>query len=105
MKKISEFLSDVDPWGIYESDQMKFDFKEQTGLDGDWPEFTHKETAKAMQQRGLGGSLVPGTKMLCYGYTTAIHLAQKHVPGFHSTKTGRGFAFSEAVLALHDAGF
>jgi hypothetical protein len=105
-QKVSEFLGGLDPWGIYTHEDMAADFKEKTGLEADWPSYSVRETARAITERGLGGTLGnPGEgKHLAYGYTTAVHLAEKLVPGFRSTKMGRGSAFHEAVAALVKVG-
>ena len=105
MKKISEFLSELDSHSIYESEPMKKDFKEQTGQEPVWGEYTERQTAEAMESRGLGGYMNPADgKKLCYGYDVAKSLAQKHAPGYRCTKMGRGFAFQEALEALRNAG-
>ncbi len=105
LKTISEFLGEIDPWGIFDSAAMKDDFLKSTGIEPKWPEFSEARTKKIMADRGLGGTMPkPSGKMLCYGYTTAIALASRHVPGFQSTKMGRGSSFWEAVEALKKAG-
>ena len=106
MKKISEFLADIDPWGIYDNLAMREDFLKSTGKEPHWPAFSHKQTATMMQQRGLGGYMPnkEGRKTLCWGYEVARALASHYVPGFNSTKMGRGFAFNEAAEALAKAG-
>lgn len=100
--KISEFLADhVDPWGIYFSGDMKIKFSNETGMEPFWGEHTHENTRRTMDNRELGGTMPKrSVKKLCYGYGMAISLAQHYVPNFRSTKTGRGFAFSEALQAL-----
>ena len=104
-KKISEFLQEIDPWGIYISAKMREDFKKETEMEPAWEEYTEHQTKKAILARGLGGTVAPtdGEKV-CWGYRVAVCLAEHYVEGFHSTKMGRGFAFYEAVDALQKAG-
>lgn len=105
MKKISEWLDKIDPWGIYFSTKMKEDFHKETGQEPDWPEHSYKETVKIMEDRGLGGSICsPTSEKMCYGYEMAVALAEKYVPEYSYTKIGRGSAFAEAQEALKEEG-
>lgn len=105
-QKVSEFLSELDSHGIYDAELLAADFKEKTGEKPCWSTFSAKQTAKTMANRGLGGTIKTKDpkKMLAYGYTTAIACASEYVPGFQSTKLGRGSAFGEAIAALQKAG-
>lgn len=103
-KTISEFLANVDPWGIYLSEPMKQEFREETGLEPKWPEHTDRQTAKAIHDRGLGGTMKPTDEKVCWGYEVAKALARQHAPDYECNKMGRGFAFREAVEALQGAG-
>lgn len=104
MAKISDWLKDIGPWTIYVSQQMKEEFKKETGQEPVWPEHSDHDTNKAMYERGLGGTPINTTEKVCWGYEVAISLARKYVPNFRSTKMGRGFAFREALEALQKAG-
>src|SRR5438309_917426 len=98
MKRVSEFLADLDPHGIYDSAAIKKRFEAETGKPACWPEYSERETANAMSNRGLGGTLHPANgKKLCYGYSVAESLARKYAPGYKCTKMGRGSAFREAI--------
>lgn len=103
-KTISEFLSDVDPWGIYLSKELKADFHNKTGLEPNWPEHTAKQTAEAIADRGLGGTFEATQEKIAWGYEVAVALTQQHAPSYHRTMQGRGSAFREAVEALKGAG-
>lgn len=103
MKKISEWLAGIDPWGIYVSTRMKERFTTETGLESTWPEHTPSETNRIMAERGLGGRPVHGTDKVCWGYEIAVALATTYTPAYRCTKLGRGSAFYEAVEALQQA--
>jgi hypothetical protein len=106
MKKISEWLNELDGHGIYEAVPMAKEFTEETGETPDvWPIHTTKQTRKIMRDRGLGGTLdAKFDSQLVYGYELAATLARKYANGYRSRYIGRGSSFRDCVEAIREAG-
>lgn len=102
--KPTELLDAMDSHGIYAAamlDECTFDTSRI-------PQFTRKQTARQIGERGLGGELTPGPDddLFLYGWTTASALAIALLgdsPG--SSFHGRGSSFRADLKALKEAGF
>jgi hypothetical protein len=103
MQKISEWLNECGSHDIYHADKIGEDFTECTGEQPCWPVHSRKQTAAAIEARGLGGNLKEEDVPLCYGYEMAEALAYK-IAKFQSNKMGRGSLFRDCVSALAKAG-
>ena len=103
--KLSEWLETIESHGIYKADKIAERFKRETGHDACWSTQSVNAVKEEMQDRGCGG-YVKGedSERAATGYIMAMAIARKHVPGFKSTKMGRGFAFHEALDALKAIG-
>ncbi len=106
MERASDFLAKLDSHGIYEAKELAKDFKASTGLEPCWPTFTVAATLATMKRRGLGGQLKRvDASRVTYGYEVAVAVAGKLIPGYRTSKLGRGSQFREAVEALKVGGF
>ena len=109
MIKISEWLSGYDSHGIYDSDGTKRDLLEKTGVEAPWAGSTHAQVARAIKERGVGGTLAPDSgQRLVSGFEMAEHLCLKLVDDKQQTFhrfMGRGSRFRAAVSDLEKAGF
>lgn len=106
--KVSDWLSELDSHDIYDSTFAKADCLEKTGVEINWPEHSHQQTASAIKQRGLGGSLkVDAAGKMCYGWEMAEAAARQLLkqPLWSSGYFGRGRQFRAAVEALVEAGY
>ena len=82
MKKISEFLSTLNAWTIYDNEILSKRFKEETGFDAGWTIFTSEDTLREMKNRGLGGTFdyeKTKDKKVAYGFVVAQCLANEYV--------------------------
>lgn len=108
MTSIYEWAQDrLDSHAIFDSTGLGADFREITGHEPCWPEYTPEETRAAIEARGLGGSLyAQPAERLANGWEIANALADRFAPGeSRPPKMGRGSQFREALAALERAGF
>jgi hypothetical protein len=108
MIKVSEWLVDFDSHGIYDSDGLKQDLREETGVDAPWRAVSSREMWRRIKKRGLGGTVSDTGEPLISGYEIAEALAGKLVPEKEQTwhkYQGRGTRFRAALEDLRRMGF
>lgn len=105
--KVSEWLRTASASHvIQDAAKLAADYTKATGNSAEgWPTHTVAETRRRLAGDPRGGEVGgKAQQRVTYGYQLAVYLAEELVPGFRSTKSGRGFAFDEAVDALERAG-
>ncbi len=106
--KISQWLSEyVGSHNIYDHDLLVKSFVGKTGLEDyarGWPIHDAEETKRAIEARGLGGSLTTKADDLVYGYELAEHFSAVLLD-YYPPANGRGTRFRQSVEALKDGGF
>jgi len=104
MKKVSQWLEEMDSHAIYNAELCAKDFKKETGLEPCWPVHTVRSCAKHIQARSLGGDVRgdPEEKV-CYGYEIANALAETLANSYaHRRFHGRGSQFDCAIQVLRE---
>lgn len=104
--KISEWLNEsIGSHDIADSAALRADFVAKVGHEPiNWPSHSKRETKRAIDARGLGGSVREGEGDDVWGYELAAKLAFNYADGFRPTAIGRGTAFWQCVEALQKAG-
>ena len=109
IKTVSEFLSELDPWSILDSTEYKKAFKEETGIEPEWPDYSHSIMLARIRSRGKGGELHgPGKAKLRYvgALDVAEWFARKFLgPEYRHSKFGMGSGFRTCVGDLKNAGY
>jgi hypothetical protein len=105
MQTITEWLSEsIGSHDIADAEALMKDYALCTGhIAKNWPTHSPQETKRAIEARGLGGSLTTDAKKLAYGWQVAETLALQYA-GFRTEKVGRGSAYRECVEALKAKG-
>lgn len=119
---VSQWLSEHDAWTIYDAEKILTDLHERTvcgvvldyeprmsiitypgGKNIDIYHATESEIRHSINARGLGGDFDPGDcDEFIVGWAIAINL-RNLITDKHSTKSGRGFAFREAIEHIKEA--
>lgn len=104
--RVSEWIrNNVNSHEIYDSTKLGKSFTARTGLQQPpWPEHSTQETARAIQSRGLSGSIEKQEVSNAYGWEVAESLARKLAQWPGTFQQGRGSRFRAAIAALDQAG-
>lgn len=106
MKKVHEWLADLDSHGIYNAQGAAEDFRKDTGQEPCWPTHSVARAKADIEARGVGGYVAgPDSELVAYGWEIAEALADKFAPGksAHRMYYGRSRRFRAALEALKGA--
>lgn len=103
MKKIHEWLSELDSHSIYDAKQIKENFKKETGTEPCWGHHSASTIRAMIEHRGLGGEF-SGDEPAISGYEIAEALAEKYGDTSFAMYHGRGSRFRAALESIEKAG-
>jgi len=98
---VADWLSELDSHSIYDSGALELELAEKVlGVPTNWPSQTQPAVKRAMDRRGLGGTIAPDDgKRLATGHEIAEFLAVE-LAGFRSRCHGRGSIHRSCIAAL-----
>lgn len=99
MKKIHEWLSELDSHGIYDAKQISENFKKETGVEPCWGHHSAGAIKAMIEARGLGGNF-DGDEPAIAGYEIAEALAEKYGDTSFAIFHGRGSRFRAALASI-----
>lgn len=106
MKKIGEWLKDLNSHEIYSEPELTQDFEKATGKIACWPTHSVGKTSSTLGEfKGVVGPLEGKDHERCsYGYQIANCLESSYTKSYEGGKyNGRGFSFRASLEAIQKA--